>query len=148
MAAALMARQPRTAPLVERFGGTRLVRSPSMLAPAFWTSLVAWALYGSAHLAIARAVAPVGLDAWPLVTGAMAIAWAGGYVAMMPVGLGVRDGIQLILLAPVLTPAQALLFVALSRLVQLAVDASITAGWLLISSAHGRPVRPPAAPSA
>jgi hypothetical protein len=130
--AAVLSRHPRGAALLHRVGGTDPVRSPAALAPSVGTSFVGWLLFGAAHLAIARAVAPVGFEAYPLMVGAVALAWAGGYLAVvMPVGLGVRDGLLLLLLAPLLDPPRALLFVALSRLVQLAVDASITLGWLL-----------------
>jgi len=132
IAAGLLARQARGAALLERFGGVRPVREPMSLSPAIGTSLLGWTLFALAHLAVVRAVAPVGLDALPLVAGAVALAWAGGYLAVvMPLGLGVRDGLLLVLLAPILTAPQALLFVALSRLVQLAVDAAITGGWVI-----------------
>lgn len=130
--AAAMARQSHGAALLERFGGARPVREPSVLAPAIATSVLGWLLFALAHLAVVRAVAPVGLESLPLVAGAVALAWAGGYLAVvMPLGLGVRDGLLLVLLAPVLSPAQALLFVALSRLVQLGVDAVVTGGWVV-----------------
>lgn len=130
--AAALSRHARGSALLHRLGGDAPVRSPAVLAPAVGTVFVIWTLFAGAHLAIARAVAPVGFDALPLVAGAVALAWAGGYLAVvMPVGLGVRDGLLLLLLAPLLDPPRALLFVALSRLVQLAVDASITLGWLL-----------------
>lgn len=147
IATALVSRHPRGAALLHRVGGTDPVRSPGALAPSVGTSFVGWLLFGAAHLAIARAVAPVGLDALPLVAGAVALAWAGGFLAVvMPVGLGVRDGLLLLLLAPLLDPPRALLFVALSRLVQLAVDASITLGWLLRQATRRAAAsRPPSA---
>lgn len=140
IATGLLVRHPRGAALLHRLGGTDPVRSPVALAPSVATSLVGWALYGTAHLAIVRALAPVGLDAWPLIVGTVALAWAGGYLAIvMPMGLGVRDGILLVLLAPLLDPARALLFVALSRLVQLAVDGSVTVGWIILQSMRPAP---------
>jgi glycosyltransferase 2 family protein len=147
VATAMLSRHPRGAAVLHRIGGTEPVRAPAALAPAVGAVLMCWALFAFAHLAIVRAVAPVGLESLPLVAGAVTLAWAGGYLAVvMPMGLGVRDGLLLVLLAPLLDPPGALLFVALSRLVQLAVDGGITAGWLLQRSLR-RPAgaRPPSA---
>ena len=149
IAATLLARHPRGAAFLHRLGNTEPVRSPAALAPSVVTSFIAWTFYGTAHLAIARALGPVGLDAWPLVAGSVALAWAGGYLAIvMPVGLGVRDGILLVLLASLLDPARALLFVALSRLVQLAVDSSLTVGWIIHQSMRHDPSPAAVPPSA
>ncbi|MBX7117795.1 MAG: flippase-like domain-containing protein [Gemmatimonadaceae bacterium] len=132
MLTALVSRHPRGAALLARVGGTGPVRSPAALAPSVLLGIAGLLTFGAAHLAIARAVAPVGLADYPLVAGAVALAWAGGFLAIvMPLGLGVRDGILLVLLAPVLSPAQGLLFVALSRLVQLGLDAVVTGGWMV-----------------
>lgn len=132
LVAGLLSRQAKGAAFLRRFGGTDAVRNPTALVPSFGMSFIGWMLFGGAHFAIALSVAPLGADAFILIAGAVALAWAGGYLAIvMPLGLGVRDGLLLVLLAPLLTPPQALLLVALSRLVQLAVDASITLGWLL-----------------
>ncbi|MEX2181370.1 MAG: lysylphosphatidylglycerol synthase domain-containing protein [Gemmatimonadaceae bacterium] len=153
--ARLAVRHPRGAALLARFGSAELLRAPSALARAVPYALVGWFAYGLAHLAIARAVAPVTGADLPLVMGAVALAWAGGYLAfVMPVGLGVRDGLLLVLLAPLLEPAAALLFVALGRLVQLAVDAALTGVWLISAAARRRyssapsPPAKPTAPSA
>jgi uncharacterized membrane protein YbhN (UPF0104 family) len=133
--AAVIARTPNGAALLRRFGGTAPVSRPAAIAPAFALSLVGLLFFAGAHLAVAIAVAPaslIGITDFPLVAGAVALAWAAGFLAfVMPVGLGVRDGLLLLLLAPLLDSPQALLLVALSRLVQLAVDGTITALWLL-----------------
>ena len=132
--AAFLARTPRGASLLRRFGGSAPVSRPAAIVPAFVFSLVGLLGFAAAHLAVAMAVAPassIGAADFPLVAGAVALAWAAGFLAfVMPVGLGVRDGLLLLLLAPLLDPPQALLFVALSRLVQLGVDGTITIGWL------------------
>ena len=132
--AALLARTPRGAALLHRFGGSAPVSRPAAILPAIVLSLVGLLGFAAAHLAVAMAVAPaspIGISDFPLVAGAVALAWAAGFLAfVMPVGLGVRDGLLLLLLAPLLDPPQALLFVALSRLVQLGVDGTITIGWL------------------
>lgn len=114
-------------------------RAPRGLAAPAATSLAGWLAFGAAHLAFARAVAPVTVDAYPLIGGAIALAWAIGFLAIIvPVGLGVRDGLLLVTLAPVLSPAQAMMFVALARLVQLGVDASLTGVWLLSRARRAR----------
>lgn len=111
--------------------GLRWRGSPRGVRTATAVALLGWMLFAGAHLALARSVAPVGLDDFPLVAGAMALAWSAGYLAIVvPLGIGVRDGILLVLLAGLLEPAAALLFVALARLVQLGVDLTLTAAWL------------------
>ncbi len=111
------------------------MRNPIALLPSIGMSFVGWMLFGGAQIALS--VAPLGFDAFILIAGAVALAWAGGYLAIvMPLGLGVRDGI---LLAPVLSPQQALLFVALSQLVQLVVDATVTGGGWLVGQVGRRP---------
>ncbi len=144
-AVALLARSERGAALLHRFGGTAPVKRPAALAPAILTSAAGWLIYGAAHLCIAWSLSPVLPVSYPVLAGAVALAWAGGYLAVvMPVGLGVRDALLVVLLAGVLDPERALLFIALSRLVQLAVDSSLTFGWL--SARWLRPDRTPSAP--
>lgn len=144
-AVALLARSTRGAALLHRFGGTDPVRRPTALAPAAVTSGLGWLIYGAAHLCIALSLSPVSPVSYGVLAGAVALAWAGGYLAVvMPVGLGVRDALLVVLLAPLLDPERALLFVALSRLVQLAVDSSLTFGWL--SARWLRPAQTPSVP--
>ena len=142
--AALLARSSRGAALMRRLGGTVPVERPTTMIGPLVTSLVGWSFFAAAHFAVARGVATVAPGSLPLIAGAVALAWAGGYLAfVVPVGLGVRDGLLLVLLAAILTPSQAILFVAMSRLIQLAVDGSITVLWLLTRG--GRSAAPPSA---
>jgi glycosyltransferase 2 family protein len=128
---AAAARRAHSTTLARWLRGAEVVRSPLQLAPAFGTALVGWILYGAAHVAIILALGDVPPAAWPLVGGAVAIAWAGGFIAIVaPAGLGVRDGLLLVMIGAVLDPVRALLFVAISRLAQFAVDLLLTAGWL------------------
>lgn len=144
-AVALLARSTHGAALLHRFGGTDPVRRPAALVPAVVTSGVGWLIYGAAHLCIALSLSPLNPLSYAVLAGAVALAWAGGYLAVvMPVGLGVRDALLIVLLAPMLDPERALLFVALSRLVQLAVDSAFTLGWL--SARWLRPAPAPTAP--
>lgn len=130
--AAIAVHHPRGESLLHRLGGTNPIRRPGALLPSVALTFLGWACFGAAHLAIVRALLPVGLEAFGVVAGGVALAWAGGYLAIvMPLGLGVRDGLLLVLLAGLLSPQQALMFVAVSRLVQLVVDTSITGLWLV-----------------
>jgi hypothetical protein len=138
VALSLLSRWHRGDALLSRFGGVPSLRSPTPLLRAVVIAAAGWCLYGSAHLAFARAVAPVALTDWALVSGAVALAWAGGFIAfVMPVGLGVRDGIQVTLLTPLLGVAPSLAFVAVSRIAQLTTDAVLTAAWALGRSRWG-----------
>lgn len=149
LALVILARGSRPVPLLERFGGSRPLRTPAALVPAAATNLVSWLAFGAAHVAVFAALAPVSATESAFIVGAVALAWVGGYLAfLLPVGLGVRDGMLLVLLAPLLDPARALLFVALSRLVQLAVDTAITLGWLLVRMDRARREPTAAPPSA
>ena len=63
-----------------------------------------------------------------------------GYLAIVvPLGIGVRDGLLLVLLASLFDPAAALVFVALARVVQLGVDLALTSAWLLARRARAIP---------
>lgn len=141
---AVTARATRVATWLARLGSSAMVPPPVLLLRTALVAMVGWLCFGLAHVAVARSVASVGLSDLPLVIGSTALAWAIGFVAIIvPLGLGVRDGLLVVLLTSLLSPPQALLFVALARLVQLAVDISITAGWLVLALR-----RPSVAPSA
>ncbi len=144
----LVGRRPSASDLLRRLGGAAPARDPRVLLPALWTGMVGWLHFGLAHVAVVAALAPVALVDIPLIVRAVALAWAAGFVAfIVPMGLGVRDGILLALLAPLLDPPRALLFVALARLVQLSVDAAVTLIWLIARAS--RPSAPAdAVPSA
>lgn len=135
--------RPMVRRLIDRFASARILDEPASLAAPLLLSFFAWIAYGMAHIAIALAIVPLAPAAMPLMIGAVALAWAGGYLAVvMPVGLGVRDGIILITLASVLTPAEGIVFVSLSRAVQLAVDLLATAGWFILRHGPWTPASP------
>lgn len=120
-----------------------LRRLPTGILPAGGVALLGWLLFGAAHLAVARSVAPVTMVDLPLVTGAMALAWSAGFIALVvPLGIGVRDALLLVLLTPLLEPSAALRFVALARLAQLVADVGLTLLWLIL-----RRLRPSPTPS-
>lgn len=107
-------------------------------------SVLGWLAFGAAHLAVAASVAAVNVSHLPLMTGATALAWAIGYLAIVvPMGFGVRDAALVVVLTSMLDPAAALRFVAIARLAQLLADVAITATWWI---AHRRRER--ALPSA
>jgi hypothetical protein len=118
----------------------RLRRPARGLFAATVVAFLGWGCFAAAHLAVARSVASVGLSDLPLIAGAMALAWSAGYLAIVvPLGIGVRDGLLLVLLASLFDPAAALVFVALARVVQLGVDLALTSAWLLARRARAIP---------
>ena len=69
-----------------------------------WT-VAGWSLLGLSQLAVVRAVAPAGvaLRLWPAVIAGVALATVAGFaVAVLPGGLGVREGVLMTVLAPAL----------------------------------------------
>jgi hypothetical protein len=77
-------------------------------------------------------LAGVAAGTLPFVTGVVALAWVGGYLTViMPAGLGVRDGLLALLLAPLLGSGPVLLFVASARVLALVLELLIFAGWVL-----------------
>lgn len=102
---------------------------------AFGWSLVAWALFG---LHIGVLVIDLGTPAeraLPLAVGAFAIAWCAGPIVMIaPAGAGVRELALVALLAPVLTPAAALVVALASRLFLTVADLVLAGGSALTAA--------------
>ena len=68
-------------------------------------SLIGWTLLGMSQVAVVRAVSPGGVapGLWLLVTASVALATVAGFVvAVLPGGLGVREGVLMTTLAPAL----------------------------------------------
>lgn len=108
-------------------------RLPAGLPSAALTAVLGWLLFGAAHLAIARSIADVSFVKLPLVSGAMALGWSVGFLAIVvPLGFGVRDAVLLVVLSSVFDPGAGLQFVALARLAQLVADSVLTLAWLLL----------------
>lgn len=66
-------------------------------------TLIGWILLGLSQVAVVRAFAPAGvsLRLWPVVAASVALATVSGFVvAVMPGGLGVREGVLMTTLAP------------------------------------------------
>jgi uncharacterized membrane protein YbhN (UPF0104 family) len=76
-----------------------------LLGSGLLWSTAGWILLGLSQVAVVRAVAPVGVPValWPAVTGGVALATVAGFaVAVLPGGLGVREGVLMTVLTPAL----------------------------------------------
>ena len=74
-----------------------------LLGISVWYSALGWILLGMSQVAVVRAIAPAGVapGLWPVVTAGVALATLAGFlVAVMPGGLGVREGVLMAILAP------------------------------------------------
>nr|WP_255430016.1 lysylphosphatidylglycerol synthase domain-containing protein [Streptomonospora sp. PA3] len=115
------------------------------MAGALGWSLAAWVPL-SLHVWVLVAAAGAGGDAraLPAAAGAYALAWTlGVLVVFAPAGLGVRELVLVVGLAPVLDPGSALIVAALSRLLMTAADLLWAGGALLATrssaAAKGHP---------
>lgn len=100
---------------------------------------VAWALFGLAFWTLTRAIAPVTAADLPTIAGAVALAWVGGYLSIvMPAGLGVREGLLIVILGPVVGIGEVAIVAGASRLISIGLDLAITGLWL-----WWRKTRPP-----
>lgn len=83
----------------------------------FLLGLLAWVLFGVSFWALLPAEHRV-LATLPLASGAFALGWAGGYVAIFaPAGIGIREAIITVLLSELMLVPEAVAVAALSRLV-------------------------------
>ena len=103
---------------------------PADLVPAPGTAVllaagyaVYWALTGLAFAGLVRSVYPLAAGDVPLAVAAYAGAYAVGFLALVtPAGLGVREGVLAVALAPVMPAGAALLVALLSRLWMMAFE--------------------------
>jgi hypothetical protein len=94
----------------------------SSLRP-FFLYLVVWALYGVAGWLLANQLFETSRADFIFVASAFVAAWLGGFLAFVtPGGLGVREGILVILLSAVMTPAEAGVLSLLSRLLWMVAE--------------------------
>ncbi|MCX5672753.1 MAG: hypothetical protein NTU94_15660, partial [Planctomycetota bacterium] len=92
-----------------------------------------WLLIGMAFWLAARSVSDVPLARAPFVISASALAVTIGFVAVFaPAGLGVREGLLLLLLATVLGDATTALVIVSVRFFQVAVESLLAGVGLLI----------------
>ncbi|MDS1269721.1 lysylphosphatidylglycerol synthase domain-containing protein [Lipingzhangella sp. LS1_29] len=131
----VLALHPRLVTALVR-GGQRLTRSGGQIpageltrvswrgltAAAGW-SVLAWPPLALHVWTLMAAVGDVGVTALPLAAGAFALAWTLGLVVVLaPAGVGVRELVLVVSLAPVLDAGAALVVAALSRLVLTLTD--------------------------
>src|SRR5215211_1844297 len=82
-----------------------------------------WAVTGVAFAGLVASLYPLAASDVPVVVAAYAAAYAVGFLALLtPAGLGVREGILVIALAPVLPAGPALVVALLSRLWMMLVE--------------------------
>jgi uncharacterized membrane protein YbhN (UPF0104 family) len=98
-----------------------------------------WLLLGASFWLCARALVAASLHDLALYTGAFAVAWLAGLLAIYaPGGLGVREAVLVALLASHIGAADALVVAAASRLILIAVDLGLAG----VASAARRRSRP------
>ena len=84
---------------------------------------VYWAVTGLAFAALVAALHPLEAGDVPVVVAAYAAAYAAGFLALLtPAGLGVREGVLVVALAPVLPAGPALVVALVSRLWMMLVE--------------------------
>lgn len=84
---------------------------------------VYWAVTGLAFAALVASLYPLAPADVPLVMAAYAAAYAAGFLALLtPAGLGVREGVLVVALAPVLPAGPALVVALLSRVWMMLVE--------------------------
>ncbi len=133
----------------------RLGRHPLRITltwPGIWLLVlrysVVWLAEGLSYAALVRAVAPYGWAALPGLVAAWVMAYLAGYVSLLtPSGLGVREAVMVLLLAPVLpAPVAALVAVAVRLLMVLA---EVLGAGLVLAGERWRPqAGAPAEPAA
>jgi glycosyltransferase 2 family protein len=114
------------------------ITGPLLGAGLLWSS-GGWVLLGMSQLAVVRAFDPARMGLWaavnlaPAIFASVALATVAGFlVAVLPGGLGVREGVLMSLLAPAIGTDQAVIASLLLRLVWVAAElvaAAILVPW-------------------
>ncbi|MBV2362066.1 lysylphosphatidylglycerol synthase domain-containing protein [Streptomonospora nanhaiensis] len=152
----LAALHPRVVTAVIRAGARLVPRSrrpaearPERIGGRAMAAAVAWSLAAwvplAAHVWTLTAAAGAGADprALPAAAGAYALAWTlGVLVVFAPAGLGIREVVLVVGLAPVLDPGSALVVAALSRLIMTLADLAWAGLAVLVSRSPVAPERP------
>lgn len=92
-----------------------------------------WVLLGLSQVAVVRAISPSGVPValWPVVAAGVALATVAGFVvAVMPGGLGVREGVLMTTLAPAVGEDTAVISALALRLTWVAAE--VLAGAILV----------------
>jgi len=117
---------------IGRFRYRTLGLGLAILAPA-------WFLWGASLSAAIRSVGfqTASLAAWPLMTAVMALATVAGFVVVfMPGGIGVREWVLMVALAPVAGPAVAAIAAVLIRLIWVATELAMAGALYAIRPAR------------
>lgn len=114
----------------------RLLRRPtavgfsgSLVVPYGWIA-ASWALYTLFHVSVAVALHwPASLASLTALAGITLLSWFLGFVSFItPSGLGVREGIVVLLAIPYLTTTDAIVFSVVSRVILTFIELIILAG--------------------
>jgi hypothetical protein len=116
-----------------------LTPSPGTVALLVVGYALYWAVTGLAFAALVASMYPLAAADIPLVVAAYAAAYAVGFLALLtPAGLGVREGVLVVALAPVLPAGPALVVALVSRLWMMLVEAAGAAIAHLIARRRAR----------
>ncbi len=139
--------RPVMAKMERRFGGDgswTVPYSRVLLASAVYAS--GWLVRGLVGWHMAHAIAGTSASQAPIVVAVMAMAWVVGVVVpFAPGGLGVREGVGVALLSPIMPVSAALAVMLLSRVLTTVVEfvsAPAIAGWDHLAR-RGAPLDPP-----
>lgn len=107
---------------------------PNALAGAIFANLLAWAGYGLAFLLLVLGTMPSVHLSWATATGAFTASYVGGYIMLFaPAGLGVREGLMILLLKDSIGIGPATALAAASRITltvnELGVALPFLLGW-------------------
>ncbi len=128
-------------PAVVRRAGSRVARRPVCLGIGdtvviLGVMAVAWASYAAALVLLAPSFPWTDVAA---LGGAFALAYAAGVVIVLaPAGAGARDALLVVLLTPLLGVADATALALLARVVHLAADGTMAAGFWYTARLTGR----------
>lgn len=108
---------------------------PNALAGAIFANLIAWAGYGLAFQLLVLGTMPSVNLSWATATGAFTASYIGGYIMLFaPAGLGVREGLMILLLKDAIGLGPATALAAASRITltvnELGVALPFLLGWL------------------
>ncbi len=108
--------------------------SASILTRSLALAVLGWLLYGSGFYCIARSVTEVEATTIPRFCALFGLAQVAGFVAFFaPAGIGVREGLFLLGLQPIVGSGQAIVIAALCRLWQTLLELLMAAaGWMAL----------------
>ena len=147
---ALVCAMALTAPSLTRRIGFVLGRpdavrpvDPSALAASLFANLVAWAGYGISLQLLALGTLHGASLSWPTATGAFAASYVIGYLVLfLPAGLGVREGVMILLLKDSIGIGPAAAIAAASRITLTVNEIGAALPFLLFRSKPRELIRP------